>query len=60
MLKLKSLQLQLENLKVVFNEAMSNPNISVQELRNMREQIVELQQLIEERKKFLLGQNSDN
>jgi hypothetical protein len=59
MLKLKSLQLQLENLKVVFNEAIGNQDISIEELRKIREQISGLENLIEQ-KKILFGSGSNN
>jgi hypothetical protein len=60
MLKLKSLQLQLQNLKVAFNDSLGNPEVSIEELRQIREQIKALEQLIEERKTFLFGRKSDN
>ena len=60
MLKLKSLQEQLENVKIVFNAALRNQDISVDELRKIRDQIIQLENLIEERKNFLSRSNSDN
>jgi len=60
MLKLKSLQEQLESVKIVFNAALSNQDISVDELRKIRDQIIQLENLIEERKSFLSRSNSDN
>jgi hypothetical protein len=60
MLKLKNLQEQLQNLKVVFNAALGDPDVSIEELRKMREQISGLENLIEERKRFLFGRNFDN
>ena len=60
MLQLKSLQLQLQNLKVLFNDALANPEVSLDELRKIREQINEVEKHIEERKTLLFGGKSEN
>ena len=60
MLQLQSLEIQLKNLKAVFNDALANQDISLEELRIIRTQINELEKLIEERKAFLIRQNLNN
>jgi hypothetical protein len=60
MLKLQSLETQLQNLKVVFTDALANQDISIEELRRIRLQITDLEKLIEERKAFLKRQDSTN
>jgi hypothetical protein len=60
MLELKTLQLQLQNLKVTFNEALADPGISIEELRKIRVQITDLEKLIIDRKVFLQRRDSTN
>jgi hypothetical protein len=49
MLVLQSLNIQLENLKVVFEDAL-NKGSSIDELKRLYQQIKELEKLIAERK----------
>jgi len=60
MLQLKSLQLQLQNLRVLFNDALANPAVSLDELRKIREQINDVEKRIEERKTLLFGGKNEN
>jgi hypothetical protein len=60
MLQLKSLQLQLKSLKVLFSDAMANEKVSIDDLRKIREQIKEVEMRIEERKTFLFGGSTNN
>jgi hypothetical protein len=52
MIKLKSLQGQLENLQIILEEAI-NTGKSEKEINKIRNQIVEVERLIIERIKFL-------
>jgi hypothetical protein len=60
MLQLKSLQLQLKSLKVLFSDAMANEKVPIDDLREIREQIKEVEMRIEERKTFLFGGSTNN
>ena len=60
MLQLQSLQLQLQNLKVLFNDSLADQDVTVEELRKIREQIKEVERRIEERKVFLQRRDSTN
>ena len=60
MFELHNLQLQLQNLKFLFSEGFANPEISIDELRKIREQIKSTEKLIEERKALLLRKESNN
>jgi hypothetical protein len=60
MLQLQSLQLELQNLKVRFSDALADQDVSIEELRNIREDIKEVERSIEERKAFLQRRDSTN
>jgi hypothetical protein len=60
MLRLQSLQLQLQNLKVLFSDALGDQHVSIEQLRKIREQIKEIERRIEERRGFLERRDSTN
>jgi hypothetical protein len=60
MRQLQNLEIQLKNLKVTFNEGLANQDVSIEELRKIRTQINDLEQLILDRKVFLKRQDSTN
>lgn len=60
MFELHNLQLQLQNLKFLFSDALTNAEVSIDELRKIRDQMHNTKKLIAERKAFLSGRITEN